>query len=639
MRTVTPVARREYRPGGDWTLLALEDLTVLVPAGQSSDFIGSLWACLGDENADLYAVLDVFAATFGLARMPSFAIAEHGSRLRLLVRGAVQATVTTPSGDDAFSGADVGTWLERAFEPWHAVAVSGAPAGVVDEDRTAAGLPLVGGVVGAQSVVVGAVSEPGTAAPTRESAAAPAVGRAVADDAAGPAHAAASPGAEPPAAAPPAAAPPVGSSAASEETLLPVSDATLTAGQVEDTALPGVAEPDAEPEPDPEAAATGLPAREAAVSSEAATSSDAATPDEATTSVSDYDHLWGTTVLRSVEDAAVRSEDADADDGPNDPRANEPRANDPEDNDSKASTLKAGTPEATATTSVSGGPDEESVAPAVPVEPGRAPSDATAGPAATAWTPPGLLIDAVPWGKPAQAQTPRTSAPPRPRAQSEMHYPGGGEDRAGRHNDSGPSITSELYGDHDGETVMRSELDSSALGTASGEDPGPRSAAEAGHGAKPATGPLVLGRRCPQGHASPPSYPQCAVCGEHLGGDPVQVPRPALGRVLFSTGEVIDLVQPLVVGRQPSVSRVASGGMPRLVSVASPSGDISRNHLEVRLEGWHVMVRDLKATNGTVLERPGQAPRRLAQGEMTIVLDGDVADLGDGVSLRFEAVP
>ena len=51
------------------------------------------------------------------------------------------------------------------------------------------------------------------------------------------------------------------------------------------------------------------------------------------------------------------------------------------------------------------------------------------------------------------------------------------------------------------------------------------------------------------------------------------------------------------------------------------------------------MVRDLKATNGTVLERPGQSPRRLAQGEMTIVLDGDVADLGDGVSLRFEAVP
>jgi hypothetical protein len=185
---------------------------------------------------------------------------------------------------------------------------------------------------------------------------------------------------------------------------------------------------------------------------------------------------------------------------------------------------------------------------------------------------------------------------------------------------------------------MRSELDPASLGAEGGQDPaGPAPAAAAQ--TRAAAGPLVLGRRCARGHSSPPSYPQCAVCGEHLEGDPVQVPRPALGRVVFSTGEVIDLVQPLVVGRQPSVSRVASGGMPRLVSVTSPSGDISRNHLEVRLEGWHVMVRDLKATNGTVLERPGQAPRRLAQGEMTIVLDGDVADLGDGVSLRFEAVP
>jgi hypothetical protein len=202
----------------------------------------------------------------------------------------------------------------------------------------------------------------------------------------------------------------------------------------------------------------------------------------------------------------------------------------------------------------------------------------------------------------------------------------------------GRSITSELYGDHDGETVMRSELEPASLAAEPGQDGAAPPAASAGARAA-ATGPLVLGRRCPQGHASPPSYPQCAVCGEHLEGDPVQVPRPALGRVVFSTGEVIDLVQPLVVGRQPSVARVASGGMPRLVSVTSPSGDISRNHLEVRLEGWHVMLRDLKATNGTVLERPGQAPRRLAQGEMTIVLDGDVADLGDGVSLRFEAVP
>jgi pSer/pThr/pTyr-binding forkhead associated (FHA) protein len=105
-----------------------------------------------------------------------------------------------------------------------------------------------------------------------------------------------------------------------------------------------------------------------------------------------------------------------------------------------------------------------------------------------------------------------------------------------------------------------------------------------------------------------------------------------------STGALVDLDQSLVIGRQPSVSRVHGGVMPRLVQVASPSGDISRSHVEVRLEGWHVMLCDLKATNGTVLVREGQPPRRLAQNEMAILLDGDIAELGDDVSLRFEEI-
>ena len=122
-------------------------------------------------------------------------------------------------------------------------------------------------------------------------------------------------------------------------------------------------------------------------------------------------------------------------------------------------------------------------------------------------------------------------------------------------------------------------------------------------------------------------------------GDGVQVRRPLLGRMRLSSGELIALDQSLVVGRQPSVSRVQGAVMPRLVQVPSPSGDISRSHVEVRLEGWHVMLCDLKATNGTVLVREGQAPRRLAQGEMAILLDGDIAELGDGISLRFEEIP
>nr|WP_231708867.1 FHA domain-containing protein [Arthrobacter sp. zg-Y20] len=75
-----------------------------------------------------------------------------------------------------------------------------------------------------------------------------------------------------------------------------------------------------------------------------------------------------------------------------------------------------------------------------------------------------------------------------------------------------------------------------------------------------------------------------------------------------------------------------------MVQVPSSGGDISRSHAEIRLEGWHVMLRDLNSTNGTVMVREGQLPHRLGQSEAVIVLDGDVAELGDGVWVRFEGL-
>jgi hypothetical protein len=186
----------------------------------------------------------------------------------------------------------------------------------------------------------------------------------------------------------------------------------------------------------------------------------------------------------------------------------------------------------------------------------------------------------------------------------------------------------DVDGDHDGQTIMKSDLACMAAHPAPAPAPGPDAAA----------GPLVLARVCGRGHANPPTHAQCAACGSPLPADAIQVARPRLGRMRVSTGELVDLDQSLVIGRQPSVSRVQGGVMPRLVQVASPSGDISRSHVEVRLEGWHVMLCDLKATNGTVLVREGQPPRRLAQNEMAILLDGDIAELGDDVSLRFEEI-
>jgi hypothetical protein len=239
--------------------------------------------------------------------------------------------------------------------------------------------------------------------------------------------------------------------------------------------------------------------------------------------------------------------------------------------------------------------------------------DAPGGEAAPAWQPPSsLLTDPVPGG---DGNAERAPAAPQT-----------------------ATVDSEL----DGQAVVANEFNGRDR-TRSGAENGPAGAgvglATAPLEARPATGPMVLARLCPAGHANPPSRSHCSDCGAVIDSEPREVGRPRLGRMHISTGEVLDLDHSLVIGRHPSVSRVLGGVMPRLVQVHSGSGDISRSHVEVRLEGWDVLLVDLEATNGTVLVREGQVPRRLGQGEQVLLRNGDIAELGDGVSLVFEGLP
>lgn len=292
-------------------------------------------------------------------------------------------------------------------------------------------------------------------------------------------------------------------------------------------------------------------------------------------------------------------------------------------------------------------PADEPAVEAAPEEPGTAEPEAAepvsddtiAGPHGEEEQPdPEELIDAVPWLAAARAQA-------RPETTENQ---GPAESGAGA--DDLPTITSApgrpetaptpdpatdpvgtmmpSWGDHDGNTVMRGDLPTEAIPATSQV-----SASE-----QPTTGPLALGRLCPEGHANPPTSSSCGLCEGTLTDDPTDVVRPSLGRMVISDGDIVELDRPAVVGRQPTITRSASESMPRVVHVKSPSGDISRSHLEVRLEGWHVMLVDLAATNGTLLVRQGMPPRRLGQGEKLMLLDGDIADLGDGVSLRFEGL-
>ncbi|WP_225752948.1 FHA domain-containing protein [Actinotalea sp. Marseille-Q4924] len=120
---------------------------------------------------------------------------------------------------------------------------------------------------------------------------------------------------------------------------------------------------------------------------------------------------------------------------------------------------------------------------------------------------------------------------------------------------------------------------------------------------------------------------------------PLAVPapnRPAPAKIRLSSGLVVSLNRPVLLGRAPQVSRVSNREMPRLITVASPRQDISRTHAEVRMDGDDVLVTDLRSTNGVLLLRQGHGPQRLHPGEPTVVEPGVSVDLGEGVTFAVE---
>ena len=616
------MAASNYAPG-TWLGIVRSRTVVLLGSDAPPALVHSLWDLL-ENGPEVHEVLHAVTSSFGLslAQIPWFGIVDFRDSLRVFLRGDLDLTVQLAGGPVDLNGRDVTTWTERRFAApeWYRVtAPGGGPAGQE--------LPLGEGVVLLQSLTVSLAGTPAAGAPE------PAVALANVTQAAVPARA------------------------------VPETAETETA--VPETAVPGVAsetviepEPVVEPVPEvePVPAVESEPVLEAAsAGAEHGASADtvigvhdgdpdsaaeipesrqdeepASRPDQRPDHVSDqgpdqvpaheltgtYDHLWERTVVRSIEDAAVR-DDPDTEDS--DAPALAPAEEDGADGHAALEAPAAAAPQT------------GSVLPDPPVPEPATALAAPAGGLIDGGLNAGGLIDSVPW------RTGGDSARS-PQAPPSFNIPAGAVPAGGAGPGPGsqpPSVTRELPGadplgfdgDHDGHTVMKSDLAGMTAHPAPAVTPDPDAA-----------GPLVLARVCGKDHANPPTHSICAACGLPLPSDAVQAARPRLGRMRVSTGELVDLDQSLVIGRQPSVSRVQGGVMPRLVQVASPSGDISRSHVEVRLEGWHVMLCDLKATNGTVLVREGQQPRRLAQNEMAILLDGDIAELGDDISLRFEEI-
>lgn len=576
---------------GEWFGVVREGTVVLLGPDTPHALIDTVWELLAfapEAHEVLHEVTEAFGVS--LSRIPPFGIIDAKDALRVFLRGELELLVHLDGGQERITGRDVTTWTERRIADAVAYSVriggSTTPLDHPSLKGTALNtLPLAEGVVLLESIDVVMVAS---------AAGAEAEAEAVAEDEAEvEAEAIYTPAPE----------------RVSDETMIGFPEPEPEV-EVEPEPEPEVEPepeliPEVEPEPEPEPEAAELPVH--------TSTTDPLVPSLENTT--NYDHLWDKTVMRNIEDAAVRIDD----DAENAHEAPAPSV--------------APTPSAAPAPSVAPTPSD---APSPPTPPAAETTAAASGPAPAESAvgqvqavPATGLIDSVPWLRSSSGTSTavgsQSAAPTGQAAEPAPQMPTGWSPALPPQPQAPPAAEDP---DHDGQTIMKSSLPV-------GDD---AAAQQPGEGAATVNGPSVLARVCSAGHANPPTYPQCSVCGVALSGDAVHVPRPRLGRVRISTGELIDLDQSLIIGRQPSVSRVQGGTMPRLIQVESPGGDISRSHVEVRLEGWHVMLCDLKATNGTVLIREGQAPRRLAQNEMAILLDGDIAELGDDISLRFEEI-
>lgn len=111
-----------------------------------------------------------------------------------------------------------------------------------------------------------------------------------------------------------------------------------------------------------------------------------------------------------------------------------------------------------------------------------------------------------------------------------------------------------------------------------------------------------------------------------------------VARLLFSSGDDLEVDRAVLVGRAPEARRFPSSEQPRLVTVSSPHQEISSTHLEVRpgsgADHGSAVVTDLGSTNGTVLVQPGLAPEDLQPGIAVQLIPGAILDLGDGVTIQ-----
>lgn len=342
--------------------------------------------------------------------------------------------------------------------------------------------------------------------------------------------------------------------------------------------------------------------------------------------VTSYDYLFGDTVMRTVEDAAVRTLESDATLGGaaivSLPASATGAVQQPL-VEGRVDVAPAGDEPPDDRSTVVGGPGTSPTPEPTHSLPGSPPPATTPrGVPPVPATP--LLAASAPFGPPLAVPPPQPAAHPRQVGASGMI-------------ESVPWATARPQ-----TTLDQTTLD--ATGTASEPDleltvtRAPRMTnAPAVASRPPILGPTVQAVHCLHAHPNPVQQERCRVCGAEIEDrTPVTIPRPVLGVLRLPGGDPIVLDRSAIIGREPKPGRLVDGETAHAVKVASPEGEISRTHLEVRLEGWHVLVTDLNSTNGTTIARPGASAERLRPNEPTLVEPGTSLTLADQFTIVFE---
>jgi hypothetical protein len=117
--------------------------------------------------------------------------------------------------------------------------------------------------------------------------------------------------------------------------------------------------------------------------------------------------------------------------------------------------------------------------------------------------------------------------------------------------------------------------------------------------------------------------------------DPQRAPRPLLGRLRLPTGETVPFDRGVVLGRKP-VPVNPHAPVPHLLAVPQEASFVSRMHLQIELDGWLVICRDLGSRGGTTLTMPGRSPERLRPMEPHVLEPGCRVSLADQYEVTYE---